>query len=165
MDVDPGSVVLPANSHCGGPVRIPYSLIPGMDISSSAYYKAVSVLSKQVHARTICLEAGSPVLPLMGARYSIFSSLACLASVLDDPISSAISAIDHDSVKRARDVLSDVIMSEIIDEDPKAQESFSDSLRHQIVITCQRLRVYLHLTDRLMDLFNQSIASTSKPAV
>ena len=65
----------------------------------------------------------------------------------------------------SRDVLSDVIMSEIIDEDPKAQESFSDSLRHQIVITCQRLRVYLHLADRLMDLFNQSIASSSKPAV
>jgi hypothetical protein len=50
-------------------------------------------------------------------------------------------------------------MSELIDEDVKAQESFDDSVRHQIVIQCQRLRVHLSLIDRLMSIYNQSVAS------
>jgi hypothetical protein len=135
-----------------------------MDTSSSAYYKAVSVLSKQVHAPNSCVDAGSPIPPLQRMNIgNVFSSsfISFLFFGLDDP-KEAVSAVDRDSIKRARDVLSDVIMSEIIDEDPKAQESFNDSVRHQIVITCQRLRVYLHLVDRLMDLYNQSFTIASK---
>lgn len=187
MDVDPGvsvfrlfisllfisfserpSPLLPIglyeSSDCNHSVCIPYSLVPGMDVSSTAYSKAISILSKQPdHALALCTAAGPPVPPVrmdIGLFLFLFPYYATNLSFLDDP-NGGFSAIDRDAIKRARDILADTTMSEIIDEDSKAQESFNDSLRHQIVITCQRLHVHLHLIDRLMVLYNQAAASKS----
>ena len=84
--------------------------------------------------------------------------------LLDQPIE-GVSIIDFGSIRRARDILADSIMSEIINEDPQSQAAFKDSLHHQIVITCQRLRVYLHLVDRLMALFNQVFVLSAKTTI
>jgi hypothetical protein len=74
----------------------------------------------------------------------------------------SITDADLGTIKRAQAILSDTTMSELIDEDPKAHESLNDALRHQVVVSCQRLRVYLEVIDRLMAIYNQSVAS-SKP--
>jgi gamma-glutamyl:cysteine ligase YbdK (ATP-grasp superfamily) len=52
-------------------------------------------------------------------------------------------------------------MSELINEDDRAHEAFNDALRHQVVVASQHIRVHLRVVDRLMDLYNKSIAATS----
>ena len=51
-------------------VRIPYSCVPNLDISSRAYHKAISTLAKQVHHDKhnlkTCSDASFPVLMEVG---------------------------------------------------------------------------------------------------
>jgi hypothetical protein len=81
---------------------------------------------------------------------------------LDHP-AGAINDPDRKSVNRARDIVSNAVISELINEDSQAQDAFTGSLRHQIVANCQHLRVHLLLVDRLMTLYNES-ASSAKAA-
>jgi hypothetical protein len=62
-------------------------------------------------------------------------------------------------ITRARTLISDAIMSEIQFEDPKAQDSFENAVRHQIVMVCQNLRISLILIDHLMYLYNDALAA------
>ena len=45
-------VVVPDNGASSTCVRLPYSLVPGMDVSSVAYQKAITTLAKQYHCRS-----------------------------------------------------------------------------------------------------------------
>jgi hypothetical protein len=141
-----------------------------MDTSSVAYQRAVSVLLKQNHTcgpphflkscdiptSTELLKAPMDIGMLLHLSFLLCPDELLRLSFLA-PFGEAISKANRSSVKRARDVISDVVMAELIDEDVKAQESFIDSVRHQIVVHCQRLRVHLTLIDRLMGIYNQSV--------
>lgn len=141
-----------------------------MDTSSVAYQRAVSVLLKQNHTcgsphflKSCDIPTSTELLkaPMDIGMLLHLSFLLCPDELLHlsflAPFGEAISKANRSSVKRARDVISDVVMAELIDEDVKAQESFIDSVRHQIVVHCQRLRVHLTLIDRLMGIYNQSV--------
>jgi hypothetical protein len=86
-------------------------------------------------------------------------SLASLTLSLDRA-SAAITEIDFDAINRARALISDTVISELVNEDVRAREAFNDALRHQVVVCCQHVRAHLRVVDRLMDLYNKSIAAT-----
>ena len=51
-------------------------------------------------------------------------------------------------------------------EDPKAQSSLEDAIRHQIVTHCQRIRVHLLIVNSLMSYYNDAVAARkATPAV
>ena len=69
-------------------VRIPYSLVPGMDTTSVAYHKALSTLAKQVHdshALVPCpaaaLVTSFVISHLSTLSHSFLSSLLLISSV------------------------------------------------------------------------------------
>ena len=62
-------------------------------------------------------------------------------------------------ITRSRALISNAVMSEIQFEDPRAQDSFENAVRHQIVMVCQNLRISLTLVDHLMHLYNDALAS------
>ena len=63
---------------------------------------------------------------------------------------------DKDFVERARDVVSNSIMSEIAQEDPQGHNEYKDAVRHHIVATFQRLRLLLLVLDHLVEIYNAS---------
>jgi hypothetical protein len=65
--------IVPDNGVAPSCVRLPYSLIPGMDISSASYQKAISVLAKQA------CQPHDPV-PCSKLESEIFRSLAKLGA-------------------------------------------------------------------------------------
>lgn len=70
-----------------------------------------------------------------------------------------LSDLDRDSLARARELITNSVMSEIQHEDPHGQSSFENAVRHQIVASCQRIRILLLVTDQLMAMYNDAITS------
>jgi len=50
-------------------------------------------------------------------------------------------------------------MYDIQQEDPSAQTSFEETVRHQIVLGCQRLCITLVIIDNLMNLYNDAVSA------
>jgi len=50
-------------------------------------------------------------------------------------------------------------MYDIQQEDPSAQTSFEETIRHQIVLGCQRLRITLVIIDKLMNMYNDAVSA------
>jgi hypothetical protein len=64
--------------------------------------------------------------------------------------------VDKDLVIRARDVVTNPIMSEISKEDPQGHAEYQDAIRHQVISVFQRLRVSLSILDTLLEAYNAS---------
>jgi hypothetical protein len=143
-------------------VRLPYSSIPGMDYSSRVYIKALATLGKQVHANDhqllTCSKLSSNKDSMdLGKLIYFFSFYLWLNIFKDNPIAS-VSKTDIETIKRARDTITNDVIIDITDENPGSDQLFRNSLRHQIVEDCTRLRINLLSIDHLMDLFNKSIS-------
>ena len=103
---------------------------------------------------------------------SIFNKVRCLLlfislrSLLTYPISdiptSLIGDLDHEIIKRARDVITDATMTDILNEDPNGPTVFRDAVRQQIVALCTRLRISLVIIDKLMALANALVPKLVK---
>ena len=63
-------------------------------------------------------------------------------------------------IKRVRDVLTDITMTEILDEDPQGPAAYRQAVVQQIVMLCTRLCVSLIVVDKLMAVAN-SLAKDS----
>ena len=70
--------------------------------------------------------------------------------------------LDRDLIQRARDVISNATISEIMNEEPSGPVAFRDAVRQQIIALCTRLRISLVIIDKLMALANSLMAKTSK---
>jgi hypothetical protein len=81
----------------------------------------------------------------------LFLFLERLIGVLSD--------FDRDSLTRARELITNSVLNEIQHEDPLGQSSFENALRHQIVASCQRIRIHLLVTDQLMTMYNDAVTS------
>jgi hypothetical protein len=149
-------------------VRLPYALIPGLDITSSAFQKAVAYVAKQQTPSASVSRSHKKVkldhLPASHDQgmffYLIF--IPSFDSFLLDLSRGIIGNFDRDAVKRAQDLIADVVISELVAEDPSSQDAFQNSLRHQVVLACQSLRVSLIIIDKLMSMYNNSISSDPK---
>lgn len=148
-------------------VRIPYSSIPGMDLSSRAYLKAISTLRKQVHGSdehhlASCTKSSNDDMHLgMFSLFRHFLALFYFDWILSDKTITRISEDDSNTVIRARSVVSNPVIVDIVDEDPQSEISYRNSLRRQIVDGCSQLRVSLNSIDHLMELFNKSFSINS----
>ena len=71
-------------------------------------------------------------------------------------MSKFLNGTDKDIVTRARDVVTNSIMSEIAKDDPQGKEEYKDAVRHQIVSAFQRLRLFLFILDTLVEIYNSS---------
>jgi hypothetical protein len=78
--------------------------------------------------------------------------------VLDVP-ANLVGDLDRDAIKRARELLTDATMTDIMNEDPQGPEAFQTALRHHIVTICTRLRISLIIINKLMAV---SVAITKK---
>lgn len=158
-------------------VRIPYSLVPHLDLSSRAYFRALSLLSKQqlvdsvptscadpqhAHSLALCAKHTSEVL---AAQETLGTFLIFFIFTLSDLLflvhTNIVTEADREVIKRTRDMVCHAIVSQFIDEDSASHEAFQNSIRHQIVVASQQLRVHLVLVDRLLDIYHQS-ATASK---
>ena len=84
----------------------------------------------------------------------LFIISICLLIFLLAIPSSLIGSIDSDVIKRVRDVLTDITMTEILDEDPQSPAAYRQAVVQQIVMLCTRLRVSLIVVDKLMSVAN-----------
>lgn len=85
-----------------------------------------------------------------------FSLTYCWVNLLE-PLTKFLHGSDKDLVARARDIVSNSIMAEISKEDPQGHNEYKDAVRHHIVATFQRLRLYLLVLDHLMEIYNSSV--------
>ncbi|KAF8815545.1 hypothetical protein BYT27DRAFT_7249071 [Phlegmacium glaucopus] len=113
-----------------------------MDYSSCVYMKALDTLAKQVHNDN-------------------HSMVNCKNSeddfmILDKPVV-PISSLDKATITHTHDMVSNLVMVEIIEEGNHSEIVFQNSLCRQIVSGCFKLRVDLSSLNNLMDLFNKSL--------
>jgi hypothetical protein len=139
-------------------VCYPYSLVPGISFDSPLFYKAISTISKQAGKmpagstaarkidRLFDLSQGSSLI-FLGLLNFINSFLL----IIDVP-ASLIGDLDHDVIKRARDILTNATMVEILDEEPQGTVIFRDAVRQQVLTLCTRLRVSIVIIDKLMSI-------------
>ena len=73
---------------------------------------------------------------------------------------SLIGAVDADIIKRTRDVLTDITMSEIMDDNPLSPAAYREAIVQQIIMLCTRLRVSLVVVDKLMSVANSLAKDT-----
>ena len=73
---------------------------------------------------------------------------------------SLIGAVDADIIKRTRDVLTDITMSEIMDDNPLRPAAYREAIVQQIIMLCTRLRVSLVVVDKLMSVANSLAKDT-----
>ena len=73
---------------------------------------------------------------------------------------SLIGAVDADIIKRTRDVLTDITMSEIMDDNPLSLTAYREAIVQQIIMLCTRLRVSLVVVDKLMSVANSLAKDT-----
>ena len=73
---------------------------------------------------------------------------------------SLISAVDADIIKCTRDVLTDITMSEIMDDNPLSPTAYREAIVQQIIMLCTRLRVSLVVVDKLMSVANSLAKDT-----
>ena len=62
--------------------------------------------------------------------------------------------LDCDIIKRARKVVTNATMAEIMDEEPNGPLAFRDVVCQQIITLCTRLWISLVIVDKLMALAN-----------
>ena len=135
--IDTAAVVSKGASRASS-VCLPYSSIPGLDTSSTAYYQFLSLLSKQPSVKP------SPG-PIPGSH--------------EMEVCNVCSPHDLVTIKRTREIVTDPTISALVKEDNQAHIAFHDGIRHEIVVNCERLRVHLSLIDRLMSIYSLSIAN------
>jgi len=75
---------------------------------------------------------------------------------------SLIGDLDREIVQRAREVVTDATISEIINDEPQGPAAFRDAVRQQILALCTRLRISLVIIDKLMALANAISAKIDK---
>jgi hypothetical protein len=70
--------------------------------------------------------------------------------------------MDQDVIRRAREVLTDATMAELLDEEPTGPNAFRDAVRQQIFMLCTRLRVTLVIVNQLMTVANNLATKANK---
>jgi hypothetical protein len=75
---------------------------------------------------------------------------------------SIIGDLDQQLIQRARDVVTNATMVEIMNEDPHGPAAFRDAVRQQILALCTRLRISLVIIDKLMSLANSLTPKITK---
>ena len=58
--------------------------------------------------------------------------------------------LERDVLYRARDVISNATIADIMGEDPNSPNALRDAIRQQILVLCTRLRISLVIVDKLM---------------
>jgi hypothetical protein len=69
--------------------------------------------------------------------------------------------LDHYLIKKARAVVTDATIAEIMNEDPDGPTAYRDAVRQQIVALCTRLRISLVIINHLMALANSLSSAAS----
>ena len=129
-----------------------------MNINSNLFFKAIDTIAKQTSSAQAPVTEKKAFLERLSnldQGTSIWNLLSYLTPV---PCSSYFPAIpanligdmDKGVLQRARDLLADTTMAEIMNEDPEGPTSFHTALRQQIVALCVRLRISLILINKLM---------------
>ena len=140
-----------------------------MDYLSRIYTKALATLGKQIlpngHQNGPCSKSTTDDSMDLGAFFYHLSFYFSFIDLFIDRVAFPISDINTSSIRRARDTLSNLVMADIIDEDPTSEKSFRNSLCKQIVNGCSCLRVNLISIDHLMERFNNSLAKDSQPSM
>jgi hypothetical protein len=67
---------------------------------------------------------------------------------------SIIGDLDLQAIQRARDVVTNTTMAEIMREEPDGPAAFRDAVRQQVLALCIRLKISLVVIDRMMALAN-----------
>ena len=74
--------------------------------------------------------------------------------MFSDPAHTFFSDADQEAMKRARDIINEAVIAELVSKDPNSSAAFSDSLRSHIIAFCQRLKADLFVIDQLMTKYN-----------
>ena len=95
--------------------------------------------------------------PWYVAFSSLFRQVFWLSCHLVDIATDLLGDIDKDLLRRARDVLADATIRDLLREDLNSPSAFRAAIRQQVVQLCIRLRVSLIVIDRLMAVSNSFI--------
>src|ERR1700719_4228501 len=144
---------------------LPYVLVPGMSINSRPFLKAQATVAKQITT------PGSSPAPkahvqrlfnLQQGKFLIYLTKFSVNHRLLDIDPSLIGDLDRQIIQKARDVVSNATMVEIMNEEPHGPSAFRDAVRQQVLALCTRLRISLVIIDQLMALFNSLSAKINK---
>ena len=136
-----------------------------MNFHSNLFHKALITLAKQVSPAVLQpssvadkknpLEVLCDLGPGMSSVFLI-RQLSDLSYFADIP-AELLGDLDKDLLKRARSVLADVTIRDLLREGSNSSSDFRDALRQQIIQLCIRLRISLIVIDRLMAVSNSFI--------
>lgn len=145
--------------------------MPGIEVNSPLFLKAVSLVAKQQDSLTASSSSNSDYsagAPSKGkgkhtpAGSSFWIIILILADIIPfsyhllDPISKLLNGLEGEIITHARDVVANSIMAEIANEDPHGLDEYKDAIRHQIVATYQRLRLLVLILDHLVATYNSA---------
>jgi hypothetical protein len=85
----------------------------------------------------------------------------CLASAFAVALAKVLSKMELDKIERARQVIADPTMEDIIQEHSQGPNEFENAVRFHIISFTQRINVSLSILDKLMELFNSSRESAT----
>ncbi|KAF8811322.1 hypothetical protein BYT27DRAFT_7208724 [Phlegmacium glaucopus] len=129
-----------------------------LPVSANIFLKTFVTLTN------ILLDSGSNIPMDVDPQHPLpISSAHLCGSVNTGHPSGPISGPNLDLMQCSRTILSDPIMSKLIDKDPKSPKVLKESLCTQIVVTCQHLHIHLSIIDRLMSLYITSSEETPTP--
>ena len=144
---------------------LPYVQVPHMDTSSRLFHKAQATIAKQALTASTSSPKTSPADRLFTLQQGAFFSSFCLqtnSKCFSDIDSSIVGDFYRPIIQRARDVVTNATMTEIMNAEPDGPTAFRDAIRQQIFALCTRLRVSLVVIDKLMALANSLIAKSTK---
>jgi hypothetical protein len=169
--LDTPRVVIPKKPATKKAVRLlPYDAVPKLDISSRLFQKAEEKIAKQAAPTLVASNSKSPTPKtslerLAGLQQGMSYFILLLDSsnqLCSDIDLSIIGDLDLTIIKRARDVVTNATMVELLNEEPDGPDAHRNAVRQQIVALCTRLRISLVIIDSLMGLANSLSQQSGK---
>ena len=159
MDVDFSPVSIPTYSDpvpTSSPVVcLPYSLIPGIDIASQSYQKAVITLGKQ-KTNAIPVTESVPLISVLDRGISDVTICSLIPlTILTDVILGASQGLDFESIEKARKIINNAVIQDLERDESSSSDIYTRVLRRHIISHCQHLRVSLFSVESLMTLHNE----------
>lgn len=134
-----------------------------MDTNSRLFHKAQETIAKQASASAPSLTSPSPIsgtkMPLdalmdldpgMSTLLFFFHNYPLRTFYFSEVPASFFSEQDQAVVQRARDLITNATIADIVSDTPESTSAFATALRQQIVALCVRLRLSLIVINKLM---------------
>ena len=173
MDIDPSPTtaesLLVTIQDYKPVVCLPYSLVPGLDITSWSYQKAVTTLGKQQVIPGPVIKWVPLISALDQGSTPLFPSLFLTNSVklLTDIVIGAAQEHDAEIINKTHNIIHNAVIQYLEQADTSCPRIYGNVIHQHIISHMQHLHVNLFTIETLMSLYNEHaeeiVAETAWP--